>query len=464
MEKISLALTSFLIALAMTALKLVVGWFAGSLGILSEAAHSAIDTVAVLMTYLAVRVADKPADREHTYGHGKIESLAALLQTFILLLACFWIVREAMERILFKEAHIRAGWWTFAVMILSIVVDYSRSRMLARAARKFSSQALEADAYHFSVDMFSSALVIVGLILARVGDALGMLGLAKTADALAAIGIVGITLWFSLRLGKRAFDALMDRAPIGILDLVKREVEQMQPVINAHKIRVRRSGPTVFVDLHVCVPRNLSSERSHAIAEEVERHVEEVVPNSEALVHIDPVSTDDESLYDRIRLIARNRAMTIHNLNVYHEKNRVNADLHLEVSNKMNLGQAHAEASKLEKWIRQEMPEISNVNIHIEGRQQEVAEGQDVTDREKHLVDAVKQAAARFPEILNTHNVHVRDIGNQLCVYLHCTFSEASRIADVHDLSTQIEDSLKAQFPHLGRIVIHTEPVAKKSN
>lgn len=460
MEKKQLALGSFLVALVMTALKAGVGIASGSLGILSDAAHAAIDTLAVFLTYLAVRVADTPADRDHTYGHGRIESLAALLQTIVLLLACLWIVREAAERIVFKEARVEATWWAFAMMALSIVVNFSRARALRDAAQKYSSQALEADAYHFRVDMLTDGLVIIGLVCARIGEALQLPHFAVTADAVAAIGIVGITVYLSLRLGKRAFDSLMDRAPTGAVELVKQEVERIEGVLDAHEIRVRRAGATVFVDLHVSVPRSLSSERSHAITEIVEQRVQQVVPNSEVLVHVEPIRTDDESVHERIRLIARNHAMTVHNIHVYHEHNRVNADLHLEVSDKLDLNQAHSEASKLQHFIRQELPEIAGVNVHIEGRGQQVGEGDDVTVIEAALVETIRQAVARKTEIRSTHNIHVRRIGGERCVYVHCAFAQDAGIARVHDLSTELEQEIMAMFPDLGRIVIHAEPDA----
>lgn len=463
MEKHSLALTSFLIAVGMTSLKIVVGWFAGSLGILSDAAHSAVDSMAVFLTYLAVRVASKPADTEHTYGHGKIESLTALVQTGVLLLACVWILSETVQRILFKEAEIRAGWWTFGVMALSIVVNFSRSRALARGARKYSSPALEADAAHFSVDLITDIMVILSLVLARVGEACAIPRLAQTADGVAAIGIAAITLHFSLRLGRRAFDTLMDRAPVGVVELVQQEAAKLEGVLDAHRVRVRRSGATIFVDLHVSVARNLSSERSHEITELVEKRIHEIVPHSEVLVHVDPVSTGRETAQDRIRLVARNHARTVHNIHVYRERNRLHADLHLEVSDRLDIRRAHEEASKLEGWLREELPDISSFHVHIEGRSNEVGSGEDVTAKEARLVEAVKRLVSRHSEIVDAHNIHVRAIGGRPCIFLHCAFAEESPIARVHELSTQIEDALRAEFPNLGRIVLHAEPVGRKA-
>lgn len=463
MEKHRLALTSFLIAVAMTLLKIGAGWFSGSLGVLSDAAHSAVDSMAVFLTYLAVRVASKPADTEHTYGHGKIESLAALVQTGVLLLACFWILSEALQRILFKEARIHAGWWTFGVMALSIVVNFSRSRALARGARTYSSPALEADAAHFSVDLITDIMVILGLVLARVGEACAIPRLAQTADGVAAIGIAAITLHFSLRLGRRAFDTLMDRAPVGVVELVRQDVATMEGVLDAHRVRVRRSGATIFVDLHVSVARNLSSERSHEITLLVEKRIHEIVPHSEVLVHVDPVSTDRETPQDRIRLVARNHARTVHNVHVYQEKNRLHADLHLEVSDRLDIRRAHAEASKLESWLRRELPDIASFHIHIEGRGNEVEAGEDVTGKEARLVEAVKRLVSCHPEVLDAHNIHVRAIGGRPCIFLHCAFADEAPIARVHEVSTQIEDELRLEFPHLGRIVLHAEPGGRKT-
>jgi divalent metal cation (Fe/Co/Zn/Cd) transporter len=212
------------------------------------------------------------------------------------------------------------------------------------------------------------------------------------------------------------------------------------------------------VDLHVGVPRSLSSEKSHLIAEMIEARIEKIIPNSQALVHMDAFVTANESLHDRIRLIARNHAMTIHNIRVYQEKKHVSADLHLEVSDKLNLDQAHAEASKLEGFIRKELPDIRGVNIHIEGRRYEMGEGEDVTAQESQLVEAVRKVVAQFPEIINTHNIHIRRIDHTLSVYLHCAFAQQSTITRVHDISTEIEDLLKVVCPNVGRIMIHSEP------
>src|SRR5947208_624548 len=164
-EKTMVALSSVGAAIGLTSLKLIIGLLIGSLGILAEAAHSGLDLVAALMTFLAVRVADRPADATHNYGHGKVENLSAFLEVALLLLTAIWIIYEAIQRLLHQDIHVDISIWAFMVMLISIAVDFTRSRALLRVARKLGSQALEADALHFSTDIWSSIVVVLGLLV-----------------------------------------------------------------------------------------------------------------------------------------------------------------------------------------------------------------------------------------------------------------------------------------------------------
>src|SRR5437763_267167 len=215
-EKRWAALTSLIAAVGLTAFKIIVGVLTGSLGILAEAAHSGLDLVAALMTYCAVRISDRPPDRTHLYGHGKIESLSALFETLLLLLTCVWIVREAVHGLVTHHANIEVTFWSFAVMVISIVVDALRSRVLSATAKKYNSQALEADALHFQTDIWSSSVVIVGLLCVKMSDWVPGLAVLKQADAVAALGVSMVVVWVSWQLGRRTVDALVDKAPEGM--------------------------------------------------------------------------------------------------------------------------------------------------------------------------------------------------------------------------------------------------------
>jgi cation diffusion facilitator family transporter len=287
-EKQAAALRSLLAAVGLTAFKIVVGVATGSLGILAEAAHSGLDLVAAGLTFLAVRFSGRPADREHLYGHGKIENLSALAETLLLLLTCAWIVWEAVHRLRVHHTEIEVTAWSFAVMVTSIVVDVSRSRVLSRAARKYHSQALEADALHFTTDVWSSSVVIVGLVAVKAGDWWPRLLFLRNADAIAALGVSALVVWVSVRLGRRTLDALIDKAPQGMEQRIIAAVEGVEGVRNCHNVRMRYSGPILFIDLHILTDGAQSLAQAHSLTETIEEVIRGLVPNADVTVHPEP--------------------------------------------------------------------------------------------------------------------------------------------------------------------------------
>ena len=281
-------MSSVIAAVGLTGLKLVIGLSTGSLGILAEAAHSGLDLMAALMTFLAIRISGKPADSSHLYGHGKVENLSALFETILLLLTCFWIIYEATHRLLFHPVALRVTFWSFAIMITSIVVDASRSRVLYRAASKYHSQALEADALHFSTDIWSSGVVILGLVCVKVSEWIPGLAFLHQADSVAAIMVGLIVVYISVKLGMSTVQALLDVAPSGIERKIISAVEVLPGVTDCHNVRVRYSGPQLFVDIHVLVDGNQSLIKAHNLTEEIERTIQKLIPNADVTVHPEP--------------------------------------------------------------------------------------------------------------------------------------------------------------------------------
>ena len=287
-EKQSAALTSLLAAVGLTAFKIVIGVLTGSLGILAEAAHSGLDLVAALMTFLAVRVSGRPADRTHLYGHGKIENLSALFETVLLVATCAWIAREAVHRLLHHRGDVEVTFWSFAVMLTSIVIDASRSRVLSRTAKKYNSQALEADALHFQTDIWSSAVVIVGLVAVKAGEWFPRLAFLNAGDAVAALGVSVVVAWVSWRLGRRTVDALLDSAPAGMEQRISTAVRAVPGVEDCHNIRIRYSGPSLFIDLHVLVDGNQTLKQAHDLTEAIETAIGQIAPHADVTVHPEP--------------------------------------------------------------------------------------------------------------------------------------------------------------------------------
>ena len=287
-EKNSAALNSVAAAFLLTGLKVVVGLLSGSMGILAEAAHSGLDLAAAFVTWIAVRAASKPPDRDHAYGHGKVENLSALVETLLLLATCVWIIHESFQRLTSRHVQIDASIWAFAVMGISIAVDVSRSRMLYRVAAKHRSQALEADALHFSTDIWSSGVVILGLLGVRLAGWYPGLSFLLQADAVAALIVAGIVVVVSGRLGLRTIQALLDSSPPGVDQRISATVAAMDGVFDCHAVRVRHSGPHYFVDLHISVDGEQTLRAAHALTERVERAVEAILPGADVTVHPEP--------------------------------------------------------------------------------------------------------------------------------------------------------------------------------
>lgn len=293
-EKHSAAASSVLAAVFLTALKIVVGLITNSLGILAEAAHSGLDLVAALVTWFSVRTSDQPPDREHHYGHGKIENLSALFETLLLLATCGWIIYEAVDRLIVQPEPVEASLWAFLIMGTSIVVDFGRSRVLRRAAVKYNSQALEADALHFSTDIWSSAVVILGLFGVLIAERSPTYAFLIHADAIAALGVAAIVIVISIRLGRRCISALLDTAPSGLDRKIQRAAESVSGVEGIHYLRIRTSGPRIFVDMHATFRGERSLEDVHTRSEAIERAVREVAPDADVTVHMEPHAAPDD--------------------------------------------------------------------------------------------------------------------------------------------------------------------------
>jgi len=287
-EKQAVALSSLLAAVGLTALKIVVGVATGSLGILAEAAHSGLDLMASGMTLVAVRISARPPDRSHLYGHGKLENLSALFETLLLLLTCGWVVREAIVRLIEQRSDVQVTVWAFAVMLTSIAVDVSRSQVLSRTAKKYNSQALEADALHFQTDVWSSAVVVFGLIAVKAADWLPAMGWLRLGDSVAALGVSALVVWVSAQLGRRSIDALMDHAPHGMEERIAAVVGSVPGVLDCHNLRIRYSGPRLFIDLHVLVDGEQTLAEAHRLTETVESAIQEIVPGADVTVHPEP--------------------------------------------------------------------------------------------------------------------------------------------------------------------------------
>ncbi len=454
-EKQTVALSSVLAAALLTTLKVVVGVTTGSLGILSEAAHSGLDLVAAVVTLFSVRLADKPADTSHPFGHGKIEHLSAFIETALLLATCAWIGVEAVRRLFFRDVHVEPSVWALAVMLISITVDTFRSRALFRVARKYNSQALEADALHFSTDVYSSSVVILGLVLVYVAEQQKIAWLLD-ADPVAALCVAGIIVYISMRLGKRTVDALVDAAPQGASTEISRAVAAVPGVLAHERVRVRQSGHRLFVDLGVTLQSNVPFEHAHTVVDAVEEQVRRIYPDADVLVHAIPRAPASGDLLEKIRALAHRANFAIHDLSAYELEGRFNVSLDLELDPGLRLDEAHAQASRLEETILSEIPEVGEANIHIEPRPAGVEHGWVAADAQQAMLRTLNEIDT--PGLLDCHALEAHQVGDSVHVSLHVTLEPDLPLTRVHEITETVGLRLRRAYPNISKLSIHAEP------
>lgn len=456
-EKRTVAAVSVYAAIAITAMKIVVGFSTGSLGILSEAAHSGLDLVAAVITLLSIRVSDKPADADHQYGHGKFENFSAFIETGLLLLTCVWIVYEAIHRLFFKAAvHLEASLAAFVVMAISIAIDSWRSRKLQRIAVKYDSQALAADALHFSTDIWSSAVVIVGLGFVWLADFAGIPWLKK-ADAVAALFVALIVVYVSSRLARQTIDALLDAAPVGVRSTIIDEIGRIDGILEIGSVRIRRGGNHYFADVGVAMDRNLTFQAAENVTKRVSDAVHHILPDADVVVHSSARARGEENIFDRIRAVATRANFNVHDISVQDLRGRLHVEQHLELDERLSLKAAHDQVTVLENEMRREIPEITSILTHIESEPATIETGDEIA-RDQRLERAVRRIASHVADVIDIHEVVVKRVRDKLYLSCHCTLPDTLPLSRVHDIQTDIEIRLKQEAPELFRVLIHPEP------
>ncbi|HWR03069.1 MAG TPA: cation-efflux pump, partial [Humidesulfovibrio sp.] len=460
-EKRTAALSSVLAALALTAMKLVVGVSSGSLGILSEAAHSALDLVAAGVTYFAVRLSAQPPDRKHPFGHGKVENLSALAETLLLLGTCVWIVFEAVDRLLHPKP-VEATLWAVGVMLVSIAVDFTRSRMLMAAAKKHNSQALEADALHFSTDIWSSLVVVAGLgalaLAERLDPASPITPWLHRADSLAALCVSGIVLWVSYRLGKQAIDVLLDSGVQEVHDGIEKAVATLPGVLAVRRVRVRQSGPANFVDMLLGVRSGLGLEEAHEVVRQARAAVQAVLPGADVLTELRPQEDGPAGFLDRARELAESFDVGVHDIDLRKLDGTLHLNLHAEVPENLSLAEAHRRISAMEAALTRELGPACRVVTHIEpfGAHPEPAE--DDPESADTLRQAIEDVVGEVPGVCDMHKLTLLRSGARLSASFHCRMHPETPITLAHERTNTLEAALRTRLPQLVRVTIHVEP------
>src|ERR1700692_763244 len=446
------ALGSIAASAGLAAAKAIVGLLTGSLAILSEAGHSLIDLSATVLTYFAVRLSGKPADKEHQYGHGKVESVTALAETALLFLLSAFVIWEAARRLIGAQAHaVEATIAAFAIIACSIVVDFFRARTLRRVAAATASEALEADALHFGSDMWSSVAVLAGLAAVALGYA--------WADAAAAVIVALFICIAGWRLGRRTIETLTDTAPAGAAAKITAIVARVPSVVAVERVRVRQAGGVQFIDLIGGVSRTLALDRVAALKDRIEAAVRAEYPKAELSVTTEPRALDDETVLERVMVIARNRSLAVHHVTVHAIGTKLSVSLDLEVDGALALGVAHDIATELEEAVREEIGPGVEVETHIEPLQPHDQPGLDATqERVAAVRDALTEIAAKYASVGEVHDVRVRRSDGAEIVSFHCLVDPLLTVGAGHGRVDDVERALRQRFPSIKRVISHAEP------
>ena len=441
------ALVSVVAAAALVVLKLAVGLPTHSLGLVSEAAHSGTDLVAALLTFFAIRVAARPADVTHQFGHGKAEHLSALAEAACLVLVSLFISLRAIERLTgTTQSHVRVTWYALVVVGVVIVIDVSRATVSFRTARRHQSAALSSNALHFSSDLLGSVAVLVGLLSARAGHPNG--------DPIAALFVGVLVLLGAARLMKLNVDVLMDRAPVEAEAAALAAIGELGPAIELRRLRMRQAGGRQFADVVIGVSAGAAVGQGHAAADAVEAAVEGALPNADVVVHVEPVAGQD-TLRERAHAAAIGvpRVREVHNISLVDVEGRTEVSLHVKLPGDLSLDEAHDIAEQLESAIRDAVPEIAGVQTHLEPLAETSAGREVAADGEALVRRVVREATGAEPRELRFLRT---DDG--LVAFLTLGLDGTSRLADAHARASEIEERIRRERPDIADVIVHTEP------
>ncbi len=440
------ALVSVAAAATLVVLKLSVGLATHSLGLISEAAHSGTDLVAALLTFFAIRVASRPADVTHQFGHGKAEHLSALAEAGFLVVVSLFISLRALERLWGQSAtHVSVTWYALVVVGVVLVIDATRTVVSFRTSRRYESAALASNALHFGSDFLGSAAVLTGLLVARGGY--------QEGDAIAALFVGVLVLIGASRLIKVNVDVLMDRAPAEAEAAALAAIEAMKPSIELRRLRMRQAGGRQFADVVIGVPPGAAVGQGHAAADAVEEAVERALPNADVVVHVEP--QEDATLRERVHAaaVAVPRVREVHNIALVDVGGRTELSLHLKLPGELSLDEAHEVAEQLERAICAAIPEIAGVQTHLEPLT-EASEAAEVgADAEALVLRVVREETGRDPRELR----FLRTDGG-LVAFLTLGLDGASRLADAHARASRIEERIRRERPDVADVIVHTEP------
>jgi cation diffusion facilitator family transporter len=454
-KKIRVANISFFAAVFIVSIKLAATWISGSIGVMSELFHSSTDLIATVATIFSIRYSAKPPDKNHHYGHEKIESFSALFQVGILVLMCAYLIYESIDRII-NPVEIHLNIFVFLAILICIFIDLQRSRALMKVAKETNSQALEADSIHFSSDILSSVVVLIGMFLTS-------FSVTHLADPVSAIIVSIIIIYTTISLSKRAIGSLLDRVPDGIQKDIEERISRINGIEGIKTLRLRGSGSIIYIDMVILIARTKSFSAIHELTDYAEKTIKSAYPNSDIVIHSEPVETKEETLNDKIRLVVSDNGFKCHDIFSHRIGEDIISELHVEIESTNDLIKAHDIISELEEQIKLKIPLITKVKIHLDEPSEILFDTIDITETSDDIIHNIKKILDNENNVEDYNDIRVFNSAGKIRVSLSCLFKSSLNFDEVHDLVTILESKiylhLKNIYSNLSNIIIHAEPL-----
>ncbi|MDD5361099.1 MAG: cation diffusion facilitator family transporter [Ignavibacteria bacterium] len=453
-KKIGVANISLYAALFIVFIKLFASLISGSIGVLSELFHSSTDLIATIATILSIRYSTKPPDSDHHYGHDKIESFSALFQVVILVFMCAYLIYESIDRII-HPIDIHLNVFVFLAILICIFIDYHRSKALMKVAKETKSQALEADALHFSSDIYSSLVVLAGMIFTS-------FKISNLADPISAIVVSIIIIYTTLSLSKKAIGSLLDRVPDGIEADIRKRISDIKGIEGIRTLRIRGSSTKTFVDMVIQIGRTKSFSMTHELMDTAEKSIKEIADNIDVVIHSEPVETSSETLNEKIRMIVNDSGFKCHDIFSHRIDKDIFSELHVEIENTNDLIKAHDVISDLEDKILEKIPIVKKVKIHLDEPSEILFDTIDITEMSSDLIANIHKILSAEDKIEDYGDIRVMNSAGKIRVSLNCSFKSEYTFDEVHDVVTILESRIylhiKEIYPNLSNVIIHAEP------
>jgi len=448
MKKI--AMFSILVSIFLVIIKVAVAYFTKSIGVFSEALNNGLDLVTVLVTYMAIRISTRPADKDHTYGHGKYENLSAFLEIAIISALSFFIIYKSIQRIIYKNIVLNLNWYVFLILIISIFLNIIRVFYVGRAARKYNSFAFKANFLNYSSDILSSTIVIIGLFMANAG--------IYVADPIASIIISVIILTFSLRLSIRIVGNLLDYIPKEVTDKVMEILKEIPEIKSVNKLKIHEVGNIKFINLEICLKNNLYSSQVENIKDKIKNKVSRGVPESEIILETKSLPTEDNiEAYVKEIILNQPHVKDIHNIYIYNVDNYIDISIHIELNRYLKLEETEKLTKVTEDKIKKKIGNIRSVYIHIEDARSS-EDWNDITKESEKLISNIKKEISSYVNPETCHKFTILEKEGLYNLAFHCRLKKSLDVKKAHLIVTKIEDNIKKKFESISEISIHVEP------